>query len=93
MTMAVADGIAVYWNNYDAQVYAIGKGPSQTTVSAPGSGVTMDGTVTITGTVIDISAGTKQNEQAARFPNGAQLLATQAKHSGWNMSTCKKAGQ
>ncbi|NLB76222.1 MAG: hypothetical protein GX799_07115, partial [Crenarchaeota archaeon] len=75
MTMAVADEIAVYWNNYDAQVYAIGKGPSQTTVSAPGSGVTMDGTVTITGTVIDISAGTKQNEQAARFPNGVPAVS------------------
>jgi hypothetical protein len=82
MTMAVADGIMVYWNNYDAQVYAIGKGPTQTTVSAPGAGVTMGNSVTITGTVNDISAGTKQQEQAARFPNGVPAV-NEASQAQW----------
>ncbi len=35
MTFATADGVLIYWNNYDAQIYAIGKGPSAVTVSAP----------------------------------------------------------
>jgi hypothetical protein len=64
----------VYWNNYDAQVYAIGKGPTQMTVSAPGAGVSMDGSITLTGMVTDISAGTRQKEQAARFPNGVPVV-------------------
>ncbi len=78
MTFATADGVLIYWNNYDAQVYAVGKGPSQTTVSAPGAGVTMGNSVTITGTVTDISAGTNQQEQAARFPNGVPAVSDAA---------------
>ena len=31
-TIAVADGVLTYWNNYDHQVYAVGKGASSTTV-------------------------------------------------------------
>ena len=48
----VADGILIGWNLYDGQVYALGKGPSATTVkvspgvSAQGSGVVITGTVT-----------------------------------------------
>jgi hypothetical protein len=78
MTFAVADGIMVYWNNYDAQVYAIGKGPSQMTVTAPDAAVAFGQSVTIKGTVTDISAGTKQNEQAARFPNGVPAVSDEA---------------
>jgi outer membrane protein assembly factor BamB len=78
MTFALADGIMVYWNNYDAQVYAIGKGPSKMTVSAPDAAVTLGQSVTIKGTVTDISAGTKQKEQAARFPNGVPAVSDEA---------------
>jgi hypothetical protein len=74
MTMAIADGIAVYWNNYDAQIYAIGKGPSAMTVTAPDAAVTEGQSITIKGTVLDISAGTKQKEQAARFPYGVPAV-------------------
>ncbi|MBT0160638.1 PQQ-binding-like beta-propeller repeat protein, partial [Candidatus Bathyarchaeota archaeon A05DMB-2] len=34
-TTQVADGVLTYWNNYDHQVYAVGKGPSAMTVEAP----------------------------------------------------------
>ena len=78
MTFALADGVLVYWNNYDAQIYAIGKGPSQMTVSAPDAAVTFGQSVTIKGTVTDISAGTKQKEQAARFPNGVPAVSDEA---------------
>jgi outer membrane protein assembly factor BamB len=75
MTFATADGVLVYWNNYDAQVYAIGKGPTQMTLTAPDAGVALGSSVTIKGTVNDISAGTKQEEQAARFPNGVAAVS------------------
>jgi hypothetical protein len=50
---AIADGILVALNSYDGQVYAFGKGPSATTVSAPQTQVTLGEAVVITGTVTD----------------------------------------
>jgi hypothetical protein len=81
-TMAFADGILIYWNNYDGQVYALGKGPSKTTVDAPLTSVTQGTNVVIRGSVIDISAGTNQKEQAARFPNGVPAVSD-ASQSQW----------
>jgi outer membrane protein assembly factor BamB len=75
MTFATADGVLIYWNNYDAQIYAVGKGPSTTTVEAPMAGVTLGSSLVIRGRVIDISAGTKQEEQAARFPDGVPAVS------------------
>jgi len=74
-TMAIADGILIYWNNYDHQIYAIGKGASKTTVEAPATAVPLGSSVIIRGTVMDISPGTKQHEQAMRFPNGVPAVA------------------
>src|SRR5665647_673890 len=79
---AVADGEYVNYNMYDNQIYAFGQGPSQTTVTAPNVGVTTATPVTIAGTVTDISAGTKQNEQAARFPLGVPVVSD-ASQSAW----------
>jgi hypothetical protein len=39
------------------------------------TGVTQGSSVVIRGTVTDISAGTNQNEQAARFPNGVPAMS------------------
>ena len=75
MTFATADGVLVYWNNYDAQVYAIGQGPTAMTVNAPNGDIDVGHSVTITGTVMDISAGTKQGERAYRFPNGVAAVS------------------
>jgi hypothetical protein len=46
-------------NSYDGQVYAFGKGPSATTVSAPQVQVTLGETVVITGTVTDQTPASK----------------------------------
>ena len=54
---AVVDGYIVYLNAYDMQIYCIGKGPSETTVSAPQTAVTLGSSVMITGTVKDQSTG------------------------------------
>jgi hypothetical protein len=77
-TFAVADGTLIYWNNYDHQVYAVAKGPTAMTVDAPKAAITQGGSLVITGTVTDISAGTKQAEQALRFPNGVPAVSDES---------------
>jgi hypothetical protein len=70
---AIADGYSVFMNSYDQQIYSVGRGPSQTTVQAGPKTTSLGNTVVIEGTVTDISAGTNQNEPAARFPNGVPV--------------------
>ena len=67
---AIADGYATFFNGYDDQIYSVGRGPSSTTVTAGPKFTRLGDNVVIEGTVMDVSAGTKQNEQAADFPNG-----------------------
>jgi len=71
----VADGYLAFFNGYDGQVYCIGKGPSQTTVTASPKITAWGDNVLIEGKVLDIAAGTKQTEQAGRFPNGVPAIA------------------
>ena len=72
---AISDGIMVAESAYDNQVYGYGVGPSQTTVDAPKVGVTTATPITISGTVTDISAGSKQEAVAANFPNGLPCVS------------------
>jgi hypothetical protein len=71
----MADGYGVMYNCYDSQLYAVGKGPTKLTVTAPDVATTVGTYLTIRGTVTDISAGTNQNEQATRFPNGVPAVS------------------
>ncbi len=73
--VAIADGFLAFYNCYDGQVYSVGKGPSATTVTASPKVSVHGGSVLVEGTVTDISAGTKQDEQAARFPNGVPAVS------------------
>ncbi|MCW3982693.1 MAG: PQQ-binding-like beta-propeller repeat protein [Candidatus Bathyarchaeota archaeon] len=81
-TQILADGTLVYYNYYDNQLYAIAKGPSQTTVTAGPKVTELGQKVLVEGTVIDISAGTKQTEQAARFPSGVPAVSD-ASQAAW----------
>jgi hypothetical protein len=72
-TGAMADGYNTFMNGYDNLVYVVGRGPSETTVTAPTLSATSGNSVLIQGTVTDTSSGTTQNEQAARFPNGVAV--------------------
>ena len=78
----VADGYLVALNNYDSRLYTYGKGPSAMTVETPMAAIAQGSSIVIRGTVIDISAGTTQAEQAARFPNGVPAVSD-AKQSAW----------
>ena len=64
------------------QIYCFGKGPSATTVEAPMTGVTAGSSLVIRGTVTDVAAGTKQDEQVARFPNGVPAVSDESM-SAW----------
>jgi hypothetical protein len=81
-TGAIADGYATFFNGYDNSVYVVGRGPTATTVSAPQIGVTTATPITITGTVLDTSAGTQQSEQKADFPYGVPC-ASDASMTQW----------
>jgi hypothetical protein len=78
----VSYGIMTTLNAYDNQLYAFGKGPSATTVTAPDVGVTTATPITIRGTVIDISAGAKQNAVASNYPSGLPCVSDESQ-SQW----------
>ena len=54
---AIADGIIVYINNYDNEVYAFGKGQTKTEVTAAPKVIPYEDSVLIEGTVMDQSPG------------------------------------
>jgi hypothetical protein len=80
--VAIADGYMVFANAYDGQIYCVGQGPSDTTVSIQNNVISQGNTVLIQGTVTDVSAGTQQTAQAADFPNGVPV-ASDASMSAW----------
>ena len=79
---AIADGYLLGVNVYDSQIYCIGKGPSKTTVSAPQVGVTTSTSITISGTITDIAAGSEKNAVAANYPNGLPCVSD-ASEGAW----------
>jgi hypothetical protein len=79
---AIADGYATWYNSYDDQIYSVGRGTTALTVQAPQAAIDSGRSLIITGSVKDTSAGTTQNEQAARFPNGVPL-SSDASMNAW----------
>jgi hypothetical protein len=75
ISLAIADGYTNFFNSYDHQIYTLGRGPSYTTVDAGPKCSAFGGAVVIEGSVTDLSAGTEQTEQAARFPDGVPVAA------------------
>ena len=81
-TFALGDGVLTYWNNYDHQIYAVGKGPSSTTVEITNDVVSSGSSVIIKGTVTDVSPGTQQSINSLRFPNGVPAVSDESQ-SAW----------
>ena len=79
---SIAYGIMLSMNAYDNQIYAFGKGGSQTTVSAPAIGVTTATPITITGRVTDLAEGAKRHDVSVNFPNGIPCVSD-ASQSKW----------
>ena len=79
---AIADGYNTWFNGLTNEIYVVGRGPSTTTVSAPQAALTEGQSLVISGTVMDGSSGTQQNEQSARFANGVPV-ASDASMKDW----------
>jgi FOG: WD40-like repeat len=79
---AMADGYNTWFNGYDNQIYTVGKGPSQTTLTAPNAGLTPGQSVVLSGLVTDISTGSSQNAVAKNFPSGLPV-ASDASMKDW----------
>jgi hypothetical protein len=79
---ALADGYNTWFNGYDNQIYVVGKGTSQTTVSAPSTAVEVGNSLIISGTVTDTSSGASQDAVAKNFPNGLPV-ASDASMKDW----------
>jgi hypothetical protein len=71
----IADSTAVIFSTYDNSIYAVGKGPSATTVTASPEVSVHGSSVLVKGMVTDVSPGTKDSALPMRFPNGVPAVA------------------
>ncbi len=71
----IADSTIVLFNTYDNRIYAVGKGPSSTTLITPPISVPSGSSVLLQGMVTDVSAGTADFARTARFPNGVPAVS------------------
>jgi len=85
----IGDSIIATMDTYDQRVYAIGKGPSATTVSIQNDITTLGSSVMIKGTVTDISPGTKEYALTLRFPNGVPAVSDESM-SDWMLYVYKQ---
>ncbi|NVM23877.1 MAG: PQQ-binding-like beta-propeller repeat protein, partial [Desulfobacterales bacterium] len=78
----IGDSTIAIYNTYDQRIYALGKGPSETTVSIKDNVVPLGSSVLIDGSVMDISPGTEDVALRLRFPKGVPTVSD-ADMSGW----------
>jgi hypothetical protein len=71
----IGDSIIVAQNTYNQLIYAIGKGPSSMTVTAPDVAVVANKPILIRGTIMDVSPGTQSTELQLRFPKGVPAVS------------------
>ncbi len=85
----IGDSIIATMDTYDQRIYAIGKGPSATTVDVSFDAVPIGKGCTIRGRVTDESPGTKSPEVALRFPNGVPAISEESM-SDWMLYVYKQ---
>src|SRR5665647_2735444 len=85
----IGDSIIATIDTYDQRIYAIGKGASALTVSAPSVSVDFGKNIVIQGSVTDISPGTQTEAIKMRFPNGVPAVSD-ASQSQWMLYVYKQ---
>jgi len=85
----IGDSIIVTQDYYDSRLYAVGKGPSEMTVSMSNAVVTAGSPVLVSGTVMDIAPGTQSDSLKMRFPKGLPAVSD-ASMSDWMLYTYKE---
>ena len=88
-TAVIGDSIIATQDTYDQRVYAIGKGPSETTVSVQNDVISYGCSVMIKGTVMDVSPGTKDNALQMRFSKGVPAVSDESM-SEWMLYVYKQ---
>jgi len=74
----IGDSIIAGYNSYDQRVYAFGKGPSATTITASPKSSVHGSSVLVEGMVTDVSPGTKDAGLMMRFPNGVPAVSDES---------------
>jgi len=85
----IGDSVMVGMDTYDNRLYAVGKGPSETTVEAPLTGMSKGTSVVIRGRVTDVSPGTKDPALQMRFSDGVPAVSD-ASMSDWMLYVYKQ---
>jgi len=85
----IGDSVMVGFDTYDNRIYAVGKGPSQTTVFIQNDVITQGNSVMIKGKVTDVSPGTEDIKLKLRFPNGVPAVADESM-SEWMLHVYKQ---
>ncbi|MDR0460426.1 MAG: hypothetical protein LBH62_03170 [Nitrososphaerota archaeon] len=73
---------------YDQQVYAVGKGPSEMTLTSSNAVTNTGAAILVSGTVMDISPGTQQDNLKFRFSNGVPAVSDESQ-SDWMLYVYK----
>jgi hypothetical protein len=71
----IGDSIIATLNAYDNKIYAIGKGPSVISLETPVASATLGYSLTISGSIMDVSPGTEETATKLRFPMGVPVVA------------------
>ena len=74
-TPIIGDSIIAMYNNYDQRIYAIGAGPTKTTVTIQNDVITLGSSVMIKGRVTDVSPGLEDTGMKLRFPDGVAAVS------------------
>ncbi len=85
----IGDSVIATMDTYDQRVYAIGKGPSAITLSAPDIAVPEGTPVMVKGTLTDVSPGTRDESLAMRFPDGVPVVSDESM-SDWMLYVYKQ---
>ena len=85
----MGDSIIAGFDTYDLQIYAMGKGASKITVTAPTWRFSLNNSVMITGKVTDTSPGTATHALKLRFPNGVPAVSDESQ-SQWMLYVYKQ---
>jgi len=78
----IGDSIMATMDSYDQQIYAVGKGPSATTVGIQNDVIKLGESTILKGKVTDVSPGTEDPAVKLRFPMGVPAI-TDESMSGW----------
>jgi hypothetical protein len=85
----IGDSIIATMDTYNQEIYAIGMGPSATTITASPKSSVQGTSVLIEGRVTDTSPGTQTYGLTARFPNGVPAVSD-ASQSAWMLYVWKQ---